>query len=1571
MRKTKKKNRVFSILLASVLTISNFLPITNVRAEEQMNYAEDEAKIENYSETERYRTTDLQPGSRSQDLLSSDVNDEKDGFSFELKNPSSTSPSKTEYGFQININKERGQRTYARFYFTDSGLIPVDIGEKPTMNEGDQLTNESPIVNYKPVENLIVDQGGRQKNLNYGASEDTLKFINNKDNSSIHFGIKDNYTQDNPRVKFFGGSFALGYIVNPWPNENDKLELIKMNGSHNKKEFVQGQTIVTDITVENADDSARERLVGQVYHPVTGEIVPGAKAYVNEQNKVVIEMPKGAVDENGNINKDSIFYNNPNYRGLQNLSVKLFARPRTAEEFRTLAETPDEYGDVGVYTETGAGSSKISHKGKPVTIDNQGIDRYDHYNLIGEFKLNLDDTRYYDQDFIDDNNEDTSKHVSSKVKPGVPFEVELYVPDTKNNKNDFPHQKTPEDMETARDNQQVIGEVNTEFLDKENKGKAEKDQWKLDYDKKTLPTKFTITPPESARAGDFIAIPLKYTYTNGSTDTHWFHFVVQDSTNDIPEYSVKVDFPANEQKSLPEVSGDERKLQPKEYYISEGTEFKDDKGNEWTVSINKDNGEVTAQPIDPSNFNGGETLTVPVKVKYEDPDEPDKLIEEQTKAEFVIKERVNMTPRYNAKAGKAGDKLSSSIILNEEDKYNRRPTKFSLKSDKFIDDKGNEWAVEINENTGEVTATVPTPEGEQTIDGALLNVPVVAHYYEVGSDKEIGTRDIEVQFVASGTDNTYEKTVEIPFETKVIKNPELKKGEIEVVKEGEKGSKTITYVIKDSVVDKEQTREVVTKEAQPRIIHVGEGVNDGTHTITETREVAFETKIEFDDSLAPGEQQVVQEGEAGEEQRTITLTIEDGKVTEEATPKFKQTKAPKERIIKVGRNTEGEVTHTEKLPFKYEINYDKNLKSGEYVIDVDGKEGTKVTSWTIKNSEIVDGPNSKVTEEPVNAIIRVGQKDFTGELKTKKINTIMFETEYVVDETLEPGTTVVEQEGELGIEETEVTHKIVNGEATETVDGETVQTKAPVKRIVKVGAAKSNGTYEYTNKVPFEVKVVYNDKLNKGEHKVAQKGVEGEEKFTAKIVDSKVVETSKPELIKEPQPEIIEVGNKDFTGKVEHIEKFDIPFEVEVRYNDEIPAGQYNVLQEGEKGSYEVLYSQEIKNGEPQGELSKTEQNRVEPKNHIIEIGNKPFETEIVDKVKREIHFTTDIIYDENLEAGAQIVEEDGELGEEEVTITNKVVNGEVIKTEDSKVIKKPKNRVIRIGIKPTTKTVEIPYETEYKHNPELKAGETNILQEGKAGKVEHVITFNRVTGKIEVTEHKVDSVKKIVEYGSKTEGEFKFKNDIPFEVEIIKDSDMEVGQEEVVQEGELGEEETTVIIENSKEVSRDTELIKEPVKRIVKIGTKCKACEPQKPCEPEKPEQPDEPTEPIEPEQPTEPSEPEIPGVTDPVEPTTPSDKTPEQPEEPSKPSGEKPGEPTKPSKPSETTEPSKERPSEPQGTTQKVKPSDTKVTAKAEKSLKPVVDTGVGAFGLASGLSLVTAAVVAGIAKKRKEDE
>ena len=172
-------------------------------ATNEPNYAEDEGKIQDYSGSERYRETDLQPGDTNQESNITDQGEAKDGLKFNIKNPSATSPSKTEYGWQITIDKETGQRTYTKVYVTDSGLIPVDPGDKPMMDQKDKLTSESPEVTYKPDENTKMSASRSQRNLNYVASEDTLKHINNKDNPSTSFGMKDDYTTENPRVKFF------------------------------------------------------------------------------------------------------------------------------------------------------------------------------------------------------------------------------------------------------------------------------------------------------------------------------------------------------------------------------------------------------------------------------------------------------------------------------------------------------------------------------------------------------------------------------------------------------------------------------------------------------------------------------------------------------------------------------------------------------------------------------------------------------------------------------------------------------------------------------------------------------------------------------------------------------------------------------------------------------------------------------------------------------------------------------------------------------------------------------------------------------------------------------------------------------------------------------------------------------------------------------------------------------------------------------------------------------------------------------------------------------------------------
>ena len=1690
------------------------------------NYLKDEKKVGFYKDTQLERGN----GPAVSYTPSTKENEFVDGFRYKTLEPSGTSDDKTLWGFEIEFDREKGQRTYTDFSFTNTGNLGtvLNAGTIPSKNLGEKLDDSFKEVNYKSESEIDITASGRQlRNLNLYTDITDLEHINSINNKNTVMAWEGHYTKDNPNglKSTEGDSAAFNFTVNPWPNENDQLDLIYLNGDYEEKQFVKGQTINTGIKVENLDDNARERLVGQVYHPVSGEVVPGAEAYIDENDMVVVKMPEGALktDAKGKtvINEDSIF-SKAGYKNIQSLDVKFFTRPRTEQEFRKIAVAA-QYEGQDYYTPTGAGTEVINHKGESVTIDKQGIPRYDHYNKVGEFKLNLDDTMYYDQRFEDGNGDDTTKITSSAVQPDDPFEVKI-VPPANPGKTD----KSASDMNGAEDRGEASGELILDFIEKENKGKAEADKWKVDYDPKDI-SKFTVTAPASAKAGDFVAVALKYTYTNGSTDTHWFHFVVQESTYIKPEYETQVNFPTKKQTSPAQVTEDGKRIPPSKYTLPDTLEtdeagnkiIADDEGKEWTVTIDEKTGLVSAQPINPNEFDGGEKLTVPVIAHYVDEQKPGEDITEEVHADFVIEEKANMTPRYNAKAGKSGDVLSSDVILNTEDTYNRRPTKFTLDSDTFVDDKGNTWSVTIDEKTGTVTAKVPNAQEGQSIDGALLNVPVTAHYYEENGTLEVGTKKTEVQFVASGTDGTYTKTQEIPFETKVEKDPELKKGQIKVITEGKKGTKEVTYVIKDSQIDEEKTSEKILEEPQDRLIHVGEGVNDGEHKIEEKVEVPYEVEIQFDDSLKSGEQVVFQEGEPGEKTRTTTITIQDGNVTNTQVGEFTETKAPKKKIIKVGANTEGKVEHVELIPFKYDVQYDPNFYTNypdakdNYKVVTEGVAGEKTTTWTIKNSEIVGKPEVKVTKEPVDAVIKVGKKDYTGAFETKKTKTIEFETKYVVDNSLEPGTTKVEQEGELGEEVTTVKHTIVNGEVTKSEDGETIR-KEPKDRIVKVGPGKTDGTHTYTSKKPFEVEVRVNPELKKGEYKVVQKGVEGEEEYTITIENSKVTNTSEPKQIKAPVKEIIEVGNADFTGTVEYVDKDPIPFETEVtvdpslkpgeivedqkgelgeqetkitrtitngqageenrgettrtkepvkrkirvgsktdgqyketetipfevevrkdptlkkgewkyaevdgvqqtgesglkertitivnsqvtetsefittrepknavilvgedstegevkhteeipfgykveesdelkpgeykivkpgkvgtitttwtikdskvvgdpkvervepedaliqvgkgtpdgthdfkekkeipfetiiEYDDSLEPGEEKVVQEGKPGEQERTNTIVIENGKVKEIKEGTFKTTTEPVNKIVKIGKKKPEGETTKTVEKEIPFETKIIYDDTKDAGFQEIEKEGKPGKEKVTITTKLVDGKLVTTESTEKIEEKEDRVVRIGVKPVVKETEIPGDTEYRYNPELKEGEEKVIEEGSKGKVEYTITFNKEKGKIEVTEKRTEPTNKIVEIGYKTDGKVKVESEIPFEVEIIEDPEMEAGKTEVVQEGKLGKKETIVTIENSKEVSREENIIEKPVKKIIKVGTK-NVCEipPVDPKDPKDPETPGgkDPKDPKDPDQPggKDPKDPEQPGGKDPKDPETPGGKDPKDPEQP-----------------------------------------------------------------------------------------
>ena len=1199
------------------------------------NYAEDEKNVGTYKETQLERGNG--PASSITNTPSMEF---KEGFRYSTLEPSASSTSKTKWGIEIEIDKEKGQRTYTDFSFSNSGNFGtlLDKGNVPANDVGKSLSEGADFKdpNYKATSEIKITASRTQRNLNLYASEEDLKRINSIKNNNTIMAWEGKYTKDNPNGlrATQGESASFSFTVNPWPNENDQLDLIKLSGSHDKKEFVQGQTIETGIKVENLDDSAKERLVGQVYHPETGEVVPGAEAYIDDNGNVKIKMPEGALKLEGGkyvVNEASIFAKDPNYKGLTHLDVRFFARPRTADEFKAIANKK-----YGTYTETGAGTEVINHKGQDVTIDKQGIARYDHYNLIGSFNLNLDDTRNYDQEFKDEDGNKINPNESTGVNPGKTSTIKILDPTTPGGT-----QKTGAEMDEAYRNGEATGKLSEEYLVAANKKIARelgisyeelmKDEnkdkrWVIDGKSDNI-SYFDITAPKNAKPGDTIALPVVYTYTNGSTDTRWFHFVVQESILNKPEYAAQVNFPSEEQTSLPVITEDEKKESPARYSIKDGFDYKDDHGNEWTVSIDEKTGLVTAQPKNSGNFNGGEKLFVPVVAHYDDPKQPDEDITDETFAEFIIKQRANMTVRYNAKAGKAGDVLSSIAIINLEDEFNRRPTKYSLRTNTYKDDMGNVWKVSIDEETGRVTTTVP--DGEN-IDGALLNVPVIAHYFE--GDTEVGTRETEAQFVASGTKNTIVHEQEIPFETKVevvddlakgewrykkvgdvelkgkpgskkttytIKDskvvgtqvdetkPEdavievgskdfvnefkhveeipfkyevkevdnLKKGEYEIVKPGKVGTKTTTWKIVNSKVDGEPT--VTEVPAEDAIIHVGKGTNRGTHKITETVEVPFETIVEFDDNLKPGEQKVTQEGVPGEKTRTNTLTIEDGQVTKTEEGEFTETKAPVKKIIKVGRNTEGTHSYEEKIPFKYNISYDPTLESGKYVVDVEGKEGTKTTIWTIKNSEIVGDPTTHTTD-PIDAVIRVGNKDFTGNFSHEVTEEIPFTVRIIEDETLEAGKSEVVTQGQAGSKTTKYTQAIKNGEADGELKSEETERTEPVEHVIKVGTKPAQNSVGVESDVNVTIKYTFDPNLDVTEARTG--------KFTPGKVKTVVTnkynpDTGKIESVEEtvvtpPVQEII-VGTNKYTGVYKNEIKEVIPFKTEVIFDDTLQLAQW------------------------------------------------------------------------------------------------------------------------------------------------------------------------------------------------------------------------------------------------------------------------------------------------------------------------------------------------------------------------------------------------------------------------------
>lgn len=628
------------------------------------NYKEDEAKVGEYAGND-LGETGIYEGATQED--------EKESIHYAIFEPNKISKDKTRFGFVVHVGDDR-DRTFADLLILGANNNAlVTLGDKELLDIG-----EEPLpgykVNYKPGETVNIGREARRApiTLQFMGKEELLNYINTHKDTT--FGFVDHYPEENTYpAKQILANPNVSFTMNPYPNENDSFKIIKLNGAEATDVIpAKGQLVKTGARIDNLDENAYERLVSQTYDSkgnvisedylkaevVMASNIDALKAELGDEGSdikvgdILYRMPKSYY-EDGSMFKEAI------YKGLKALDVRFYVRPRTADEFQEVVTKNDTSGaglsyiapssdapeDAGKY-----GDETIKQGDKDVTISKQGIARYDHYNSVGNLVINLDDTQYYDQVFKDeDGNSLSNSEDFYPIKPNQSVEVAI------RDKSGV-YGKDADDMNQAQAYGLSNGVINTKD--------AKVNGWKVELTKGDK-SKFKVTPPATAKPGDKIAVPVTYTYTNGSTDVHWFHFEIPETDNNLPSYDVKIDFP-KEITSPVKVEENEEKNKPSKYTIEDKT-YTDDKGNIWTVSINETTGEVTATPSPDGTYNGGEKLTVPVKVEYEGTTET-----ETTDAEFVLKEKTNLPPDFNARAGNTGDKLSSTPKVNTKDTYNRK-----------------------------------------------------------------------------------------------------------------------------------------------------------------------------------------------------------------------------------------------------------------------------------------------------------------------------------------------------------------------------------------------------------------------------------------------------------------------------------------------------------------------------------------------------------------------------------------------------------------------------------------------------------------------------------------------------------------------------------------------------------------------------------------------------------------------------------------------------------------------------------------------------------------------------------
>ena len=351
----------------------------------------------------------------------------------------------------------------------------------------------------------------------------------------------------------------------------------------------------------------------------------------------------------------------------------------------------------------------------------------------------------------------------------------------------------------------------------------------------------------------------------------------------------------------------------------------------------------------------------------------------------------------------------------------------------------------------------------------------------------------------------------------------------------------------------------------------------------------------------------------------------------------------------------------------------------------------------------------------------VGGEDRTIVLKyknveVKKTRELPFNVIYKEDKSLERGKTVVESQGEKGIEEykTLAGKEVANSKKT---------TKQPVNRVVKVGAKDK----VETEKTPFTTRYEADSTKEKGTQTVAAPGKEGvKTTITTFSVDSQsgaVKESKGKPTLKLPEEKVVKVGTKDkvVTEKLSFTTRYEADNTKE--------KGIQTVVSSGKEGTKTTVTKYTV--NPTTGAVSESVQKPivVAAQDKVIKVGTK-------DKVDPKlIPSAKKYVKDDTREYGQPNITINGNPGVEKIT-TKYTVNpntGAITETKEKPEITQPTDTVIKVAAKTKVEIKKTLPKIEIRENKEMVKGKEKIVQQGKPKVLKETTEYvvNPKTGEI------------------------------------------------------------------------------------------------------------------------------------------------------------------------------------------------------------------------------------------------